>query len=41
MMNEHPIQGGVVKLLVTSYHRNWDTLRQNGLLGWIVTSVLF
>ena len=33
MMNEHPIQGGVVILLVTSYHRNWDTLRQNGPLG--------
>jgi len=32
-MDEHPFQGGVEILPVTSRYRNWDKLRPDGPLG--------
>jgi len=32
-MDQHPIQGGVEILLVTSCYRNWDKLWPDGPLG--------
>ena len=38
-MDCHPIQGGVVILLVTSFHGNWNKLWLNGSLGTSIDSL--
>ena len=32
-MEQHPVQGGVELLLVTSCYRNWEKLQPDGPLG--------